>query len=57
MVWFQHRGRDGIGSSIAKLGVRRLVRDLAHDAQVVQRVGQVRMERAETGLLQNYGFA
>jgi hypothetical protein len=57
MVWLQHRGRDGRGSSIAELGVGRLVPDLTHDAEVVQRVGQVRMERPETGLLQKGSFA
>ena len=57
MVWLQHRGRDGIGPSIADLGVLRLVRDIAHDPEVVQRVRQIRMERAETGLLQKGRFA
>jgi hypothetical protein len=57
MIWLQRRGRNGIGPAIAELGVLRLVRDIAHDAEVVQRVGQVRMERAETSFLQKSSLA
>jgi hypothetical protein len=57
MVGLQNRGRDGMGLSIAELGVGRLVCDLADDAKIIQRVGEVRMERAEVGLLQKGSFA
>jgi hypothetical protein len=57
MIWFQDCRRDRVGSSKAVLGVDGLFRDLAHDAEVVERIGEVRMERAETGLLQKGGLA
>lgn len=52
MIGFQDGRRDRGGPSKAVLGVDGLFGDLAHDAEVVQRVGEVRMERPETGLLQ-----
>jgi hypothetical protein len=42
---------------VVELSIGRLVRDLAQDGKVVQRVGQVRMERTETSFLYNGGFA
>ncbi len=39
------------------LGVVRLVRDLAHDAEVVERVGEIGVERTEALLLQLSRFA
>jgi hypothetical protein len=39
------------------LGVVRLVRDLADDAEVVQCVGEIRVKRAEAGLLQKRRLA
>jgi hypothetical protein len=52
MIWCQNRGRDRPGPSKTTLGIDRLARELAGDAEVIQRVGDVRMERAEAGLLQ-----
>ena len=57
MIGFQDGRRDRGGPSKALLGVNGLVGDLAHDAEVVQRVGEIRMERAEAGLLQKGSFA
>jgi hypothetical protein len=57
MIWFQDGRRDRAGPSKEVLGVDGLFRDLAHDAEVVQRVGEVRMERAEAGLLQDGSLA
>ena len=43
--------RDLVRTPKALLRFVRLARDLAHDAEIVQRVGNIRMERAEAGLL------
>ena len=51
MVVRQNRPRDLIRSPVEALGVGRLVDDLADDAEIVQRVGEVGIERAELGLL------
>ncbi len=57
MIWFQDGCRDRAGPSKELLGVDWLFRDLTHDAEVVQGVGEVRMERAEAGLLQKGSLA
>jgi len=57
MIRFQDGGRDRAGPSKELLGVDRLFRDLTHDAEVVQGVGEIRMERAEAGLLQKGSLA
>ena len=57
MIRFQDGGRDRAGPSKEVLGVDWFFRDLTHDAEVVQRVGEVRMERAEAGLLQKGSLA
>jgi hypothetical protein len=48
---------DAEGSPKTFLRIDRFAIHFAHDAQVVQRVGKIRMERAETCLLQEGGFA
>jgi hypothetical protein len=57
MVWRQYRRGDGEGSPKTVFRVDRFVRALAHDTEVVQRVGKVRMERAETCLLREGSLA
>jgi hypothetical protein len=57
MIGFQNGRRDRAGPSKAVLGVVGLFRDLAHDAEVVQCVGEIRMEWAEAGLLQKGSLA
>jgi hypothetical protein len=57
MIRFQDGRRDRGGPSKAVLGIRGLLGDLAHDAEVVQRVGKIRMKRAEAGLLQKRRLA
>jgi hypothetical protein len=57
MIGFQNGRRDRAGPSKAVLGVDGLFRDLAHDAEIVQRVGEIRMEWAKAGLLQKGSLA
>ena len=57
MIRFENARRDRAGPSKAVLGIVRLFGDLAHDAQVVQRVGEIRMEWPEAGLLQKGSLA
>jgi hypothetical protein len=53
VVWLQCRRRDGIGAPKTVLGIDRILIDLADDAEIVQCVGEVRIKRAETCLLQD----
>ena len=53
MIGFQRRLRDLVSPSKVPLRALRLLQYLADDAEVVQGVGEVRMERAETGPLQH----
>ncbi len=57
MVCFQRRRRDGNGSAKALLRLVWIAIHLAHDAKVVQRVGEVPVERAEARLLQQRRLA
>ena len=57
MVWLQYGCRDGIGAPKAAIRLDQIASNFAHDAEVVQRVGEVRMERAETGLLHERSLA
>jgi hypothetical protein len=51
MIGRQHGRRDGKGAPKAALRLDQIARDFAHDAEVVQRVGEVGMKRAEAGFL------
>src|SRR5262245_10795708 len=53
MVRFQYRCRDGERAPKTVLRVGRIVIDFADHAEIVQRVGEVRMEGAESCLLQS----
>jgi hypothetical protein len=53
----EDRGRNFIRSSEASLGLVEMAVHFAHDAEVVERVGQVRMERAVIGFLQFGGLS
>ena len=57
MVRRQRRGRDGVRPAEVVLRVDRIVCHLADDAEVVQRVGEIRMEWAEGGFLQKGSLA
>src|SRR4029078_10123979 len=57
MIRFENARRDRAGPSKAGLGIVRLFGNLAHDSQVVQRVGEIRMEWPEAGLLQKGSLA
>jgi len=57
MIGFQDGRRDRGGPPKEVLGVDGLFGDFAHDAEVVQRIGEIRMERSETGLLQKGSLA
>ena len=52
MVCFQHRRRDGNGSAKTSFRLVRIAIHLAHDAEVVQRVGEIRVKPTKTRLLQ-----
>jgi hypothetical protein len=49
--------RDRVGPPIRRLGIVEFTGTLACDAEVVQGVGEVRMVRAESRLLQGGGVA
>ena len=57
MIRRQRRGRERVRAAEVVLRVDRIVRHLADDAEVVQRVGEVRMVGAEGPLLQDGHFA
>jgi hypothetical protein len=56
MIRRERRAGDAIRSAIAVLGVSRFAQVLGDDAEVVQRVREIMMRRAEVSLLQSGGL-
>ena len=56
MIGLQRRSRDRGGPAKELLGFDWLARDFTHDAEVVQRIGELRIERSETGFQEKGGL-
>ena len=57
MIRLERRRGDIVRATKIALRLCRLLRYLTDDSQIVQRVGKIRMERAEAGFLQPGRFA